>query len=94
MVAYEPVWAIGKTASEAMQPADVEEMQIFVRKVLTEIFGRAVASVVPILYGGSVKPENARELMSSGGVAGFLVGSASAKAPSLVQIITEVCKKS
>ena len=77
VIAYEPVWAIGKSAAEAMQPADLEEMSIFIRKTLTDIFDRASAARVPILYGGSVDASNAGDLMLSGGIAGFLVGRAS-----------------
>lgn len=77
VIAYEPVWAIGKTAAEAMQPRELHEMVLFIRKVLTEKFGRAPAARVPILYGGAVKAENAHDIMTEGGVNGLLVGSAS-----------------
>lgn len=87
VVAYEPVWAIGKSASDALHPSDVEAMQIFIRKVLTEVLGRTTASEVPILYGGSVKPENARALMSESGVQGFLVGSASTNVESFLSVL-------
>jgi triosephosphate isomerase len=76
VIAYEPVWAIGKKAKEAMQPDDLSQMHIFILKVLTDIFGRESAEQIPILYGGSVDPSNARALLESG-VSGFLVGRAS-----------------
>jgi triosephosphate isomerase len=76
IIAYEPVWAIGKKAKEAMQPADLAQMVIFIKKVLTEIFGRESADRIPVLYGGSVDPSNAKALYDAG-VKGFLVGRAS-----------------
>lgn len=85
VVAYEPVWAIGKTAADAMTAGELEETVIYIRKVLVELVGRAPALSIPILYGGSVEPANARELMESG-VAGFLVGHASVEPQSLLAI--------
>ncbi len=85
IIAYEPVWAIGKKAKDAMQPGDLAQMVIFIKKVLTEIFGRESAERIPILYGGSVEPSNAKELIQTG-VHGFLVGHASLEAKSFVEI--------
>ncbi|MBX4189129.1 triose-phosphate isomerase [Candidatus Parcubacteria bacterium] len=76
IIAYEPIWAIGKKAKDAMPPADLAQMVIFIKKVLTEIFGRESAERIPILYGGSVESGNANELVATG-VQGFLVGHAS-----------------
>jgi len=76
-VAYEPVWAIGGDAQDAMEAGDLSQSVIFIRKVLTEIFGRALAENIPILYGGSVEPDNVGALLSETGVRGFLVGHAS-----------------
>ncbi len=90
MVAYEPVWAIGKSAKDAMQPADVHEMVIFIRKTLVEILGRTAGVKVPILYGGSVEAANAQELLQQGGVSGFLVGHASTKVDSLTALLDAV----
>ncbi len=75
MIAYEPVWAIGtgKTAS----PADAEEMHGAIRSWLSEQVGASPAAATPILYGGSVKPENAGDLLRTGDVDGVLVGGAS-----------------
>lgn len=92
IVAYEPVWAIGKTAAEAMQGEDLEETAIFIRKILSEALGREVVSRVPILYGGSVEPGNAVALMKEGGINGFLVGHASADVDSFIDIL-KACKK-
>ena len=86
-VAYEPVWAIGRHAADAMKPAEVQEMVIFIRKVLSDILDRRAALKVPILYGGSVEPGNAADLIAEGGVGGFLVGHASAEVESFFEII-------
>lgn len=91
IVAYEPVWAIGKTAEDAMQPESVEETVIFIRKILAQSLGRPAALKVPILYGGSVEAENAKALLERGGVAGFLVGHASAKPETFVELLN-ACK--
>jgi triosephosphate isomerase len=84
-VAYEPVWAIGtgKTAT----PQQAQEMHAFIREWLGGRFGGNVASSVPILYGGSVKPENIQGLMAMDDIDGALVGGASLKASSFAQIV-------
>ncbi len=87
VVAYEPVWAIGKTAAEAMQPAQLRETSIYIRKILVEILGRTGALRVPVLYGGSVEGANAAGLLSEGDIAGFLVGHASVDPGSFSDII-------
>lgn len=76
LVAYEPVWAIGKTAEDAMAPEEVHEMVIFVRKILSQKYGTR-ALTTPVLYGGSVEPANAQRLLTRGEISGFLVGHAS-----------------
>ena len=85
VVAYEPIWAIGtgKTASTAQ----AQEAHAFIRKLLAKLFDDAVARRVRIQYGGSVKPSNARELMSQPDVDGALVGGASLEARSFSDII-------
>lgn len=85
VIAYEPVWAIGtgKTAT----PRDASEMHSIIRGTLQLIFDKEVAGNTPILYGGSVKPDNAADLMSSPGVDGVLVGGASLAAASFLEII-------
>ena len=82
-IAYEPVWAIGKKGKDAMQPGELAQVVIFIKKVLTEIFGREAAEGMPILYGGSVEPINAKALLKDTGARGLLVGHASLDAKSM-----------
>ncbi len=85
VLAYEPVWAIGtgKTATTTQ----AQEAHAFIRGLLARLFDEAVARQVRIQYGGSVKPSNARELMSQPDVDGALVGGASLEARSFVEIV-------
>jgi triosephosphate isomerase (TIM) len=85
IIAYEPVWAIGtgKTATTAQ----AQESHAFIRRLLTEIYDEAAARRVRLQYGGSVKPANARELMSQPDVDGALVGGASLEPRSFADII-------
>jgi len=85
VVAYEPVWAIGtgKTAT----PEIAAEAHAVIRKEATEIFGEEFASQLRILYGGSVKPENAKTLMSQEEIDGALVGGASLDPKSFAAIV-------
>lgn len=77
VIAYEPVWAIGKSGSEAITASDLGEMVLYIRKILADFIpGRANAKV-RIIYGGSVEPANIRALGSGTGVEGFLPGRAS-----------------
>jgi triosephosphate isomerase (TIM) len=84
-LAYEPVWAIGtgKTATTAQ----AQEVHAAIRKLLGEMFDQSTAAAVRIQYGGSVKPDNAAELMRQPDVDGALVGGASLKAPDFSQIV-------
>jgi triosephosphate isomerase len=83
VVAYEPVWAIGTGLTPTAE--DVEQVHRFIRGVLTDRF-KAEGGRIRILYGGSVKPSNARELMSVVNVNGALVGGASLKAADFLAI--------
>ena len=89
VLAYEPVWAIGtgKTAS----PAQAEEAHQWIRKILGTRFSTAAAEKVRIQYGGSVKPENAKELLSKPDIDGALVGGASLDARGFISIIKNAC---
>jgi len=77
IIAYEPIWAIGKSYLEAMSPTDIHETVLFIKKVVSEFFGSDIAGSARILYGGSVEAENAGEIARIGNVDGFLVGHAS-----------------
>jgi triosephosphate isomerase len=85
IIAYEPVWAIGtgKTAS----PQQAQEVHALIRRLLKDIADEAVAQSVRIQYGGSMKPANARELMSQPDIDGGLIGGAALEARSFVEIV-------
>lgn len=84
IIAYEPVWAIGtgKTASEAQ----AQEVHAFIRTLVAKLFSQSSADDIRILYGGSVKPDNVKGLMSQPDIDGALVGGASLKADSFAAI--------
>ena len=85
VVAYEPVWAIGtgKTAS----PAQAQEVHALIRRVLATISDGQTATTIRIQYGGSMKPENAKELMSQPDIDGGLIGGAALKADAFMAIV-------
>ena len=85
VLAYEPVWAIG-TGRNAT-PAQAQEVHAHVREQLVRLFGRPVGESVRILYGGSVKADNAAELLGQADVDGALVGGASLKAQEFLAIV-------
>ncbi|RYF91103.1 MAG: triose-phosphate isomerase [Caulobacteraceae bacterium] len=84
-VAYEPVWAIGTGLTPTLE--QIEEVHIAIRETLVEAFGDP-GRIPPILYGGSVKPSNAAEILKAREVGGALVGGASLKAADFLGIIT------
>lgn len=89
VIAYEPVWAIG--TGKTPTAADVEEVHAAVRKVLAKKLGKGTANKMRILYGGSVKPCNAKEFLSLPDVDGALIGGASLKAEDFMAIAKAVC---
>jgi len=86
-IAYEPLWAIGKSAREAAEPRVIREMSIFIQKVLSDLYGEEAARLPRILYGGSVKPDNVKELMAQPDIDGGLVGGASLKPESFAGLV-------
>jgi len=89
VIAYEPVWAIGtgKTAT----PQQAQEVHHFIRGLLKEMYNENIATNLCIQYGGSVKPGNIAELIGQGDIDGALVGGASLKSDSFVQIVKNSC---
>ena len=85
VIAYEPVWAIG--TGETATPGQAQEMHRYIRDLLTDAWGEEAADKIRILYGGSMKPANAEELLSQPDVDGGLIGGASLKADSFSEII-------
>lgn len=91
VIAYEPVWAIG--TGKTPTAADVEEVHAAIRKAVAKKLGKSVANKMRLLYGGSVKPSNAAELLSLPDVDGGLIGGASLKASDFMGIASAVCGK-
>jgi len=85
VIAYEPIWAIGTGKTASTEQA--QQMHAFIRSVLAGKWGEETANNISILYGGSVKASNAKELFNCADVDGGLVGGASLIAPEFVQII-------
>jgi triosephosphate isomerase len=85
VLAYEPVWAIG--TGETASPEQAQEMHEFIRETVRKAYGSDIAEDVSILYGGSVKPENAKEIFSKADVDGGLIGGAALKSDDFVAIV-------
>ena len=88
LFAYEPVWAIGKNAVREATVEECEEMAIFIRRVLSDLYDTKTAESVPILYGGSVNADNARVFIDRGGIQGLLIGRASLDKKAFEKIVT------
>lgn len=88
VIAYEPVWAIG--TGETASPEQAQEMHRFIRKTIADVYGNEIAENVSILYGGSVKPDNAKQLFQQPDIDGALVGGASLKVSSFIKIIQAI----
>lgn len=89
IIAYEPLWAIGKTANEAIGQRDLGEMVLYIRKVLADLLPGKSSARSRVLYGGSVEPENIRTLAGAG-VDGFLIGHASVEPHVFSSLISEL----
>lgn len=88
VLAYEPVWAIG--TGETASPEQAQEMHAFIRNVIAKKYNQEIADNLSILYGGSVKPANAKEIFSKPDVDGGLIGGASLKAEDFSSIIRAI----
>ena len=88
VLAYEPVWAIG--TGETASPEQAQEMHKFIRETVREKFLSNIAEDVSILYGGSVKPDNAKEIFSKPDVDGGLIGGAALKAQDFAAIVNSI----
>ncbi|MCZ8196014.1 MAG: triose-phosphate isomerase [Flavobacterium sp.] len=88
VLAYEPVWAIG--TGETASPEQAQEMHEFIRETVRKSYGSDIADNVSILYGGSVKPDNAKEIFGKPDVDGGLIGGAALKADDFAAIVNAI----
>jgi triosephosphate isomerase len=86
IIAYEPIWAIGKSKNEAMKPSDLHQMKLFILKILRNMYDASVMKI-SIIYGGASAPQNVEELIKGGEVDGLLVGHQSLLAQNFLEII-------
>jgi triosephosphate isomerase len=86
VVAYEPVWAIGTGVTATTEQA--QEVHHFIRALLASLYNETVAAAIRIQYGGSMKPDNAGQLLSQADIDGGLIGGASLEAASFIKIVT------
>jgi len=90
IIAYEPVWAVGRSESEAIKPDQLHEISIFIKRLVSDILGSKEVDKIKILYGGSVTKNNAREIFEKGNVDGLLVGRESLKTDNFIKLIQEI----
>lgn len=89
-IAYEPVWAINNKENKSLDAHGLHSMVVFIKKLLLERYGEITSKQTNILYGGSVTPENAQDILWNGEVQGLLVGRVSFEAESLVRLIQSI----
>ena len=90
IIAYEPIWAISTDGNHAMDTDSIHETVIFIRKILSDKFGKAEASKIKIVYGGSVDKRNARNILFGGGCDGVLVGKSSLSGANFEDIVKSI----
>ncbi len=89
IIAYEPVWAIG--TGRTATPEQAQEVHAFIRGIVRSMAGAALADALRIQYGGSMKPDNAKELLAKPDIDGGLIGGAALKADSFLAIVQAAC---
>ncbi len=87
IIAYEPIWAIGKDASRVATPEESREMSVFIRKVIADMFGQKESAKVRVIYGGSVDEKNGADFLANGGVEGLLPGRLSLQPKKFIKIL-------
>jgi len=90
IIAYEPVWAIGKDAERQATVEEFIEMKIFIKKVISDLYGLNIIKDIPILYGGSVNSLNSSSFLNTGGADGLLIGRDSLILKKFIAIINEI----
>ena len=90
IVAYEPVWAIGRPENEAIKPDQLHEITIYIKRLISDVLGAEAVKKVKILYGGSVTKNNFKEIVEKGNVDGLLIGRESLKVDNFVELIKEI----
>lgn len=90
IIAYEPIWAIGKKAKDAITPTDLAEMVLYIRKILAELLPGRTSVHAKVVYGGSVESGNARDLAATSSIDGFLVGHASVDAKEFAALVKAI----
>lgn len=90
IIAYEPLWAIGKTVDQAIGANDLTEMTLYIRKILAELLPGKTSSRSLVLYGGSVESNNIRGLAGASRVDGFLIGRASVDEKSFAELVKQL----
>jgi triosephosphate isomerase len=90
VIAYEPVWAIGRPENEAIKPDQLHEITIYIKRLISDTLGPKEVNNIKILYGGSVTKNNAKRIIEEGNVDGLLIGRESLKVENFIELIKEL----